>query len=100
MPLPTPDFSRVQPAHERVGSFSAACLYERNVAWNRKFVYDPGTTEQLGCGLPHENNPCSAHTLLKLLYVLIYISFGVIFIFVRHKNLYFVSFCHGFVKML
>jgi hypothetical protein len=58
--------------------------------------------EQLGCGLPHsiKNNPHSAHTLLRLHYVLIYLWFAVIFILVRHKHLHLRPFFAGFVNNL
>jgi hypothetical protein len=49
-------------------------MYEKP-GGKRKLVSGPGTTELLERGLPraHKNNPRSAHTLLKLLYVFIYI---------------------------
>jgi hypothetical protein len=34
----------------------------------------------------HKNNPRSAHALLKLLYALIYMCLGVIFIYARNEN--------------
>jgi hypothetical protein len=54
----------------------------RNTAWTHiKLVSDPGTMEQWGCGLPHDNknNPPFCHTPLKLFNVLILIRFGVKF---------------------
>jgi hypothetical protein len=58
--------------------------YGRNANWSPL-----GTTDQLGCGLPHEdkNNPRSYHTPPKLLYVLISICFGVEFTLLNHKLL-------------
>jgi hypothetical protein len=56
----------------------------------------PGTTEKLGCGLPHENknNPLSAHIPKN---VWIYICFDLIFTSV---GILFASSFLGFVNML
>jgi hypothetical protein len=73
--MPTPNFCRVRSAFWRKQFVLRLPPTEETPHGNRKLVSGPGTTEPLGRGLPHahKNNPFSAHTLLKLIYVLIYI---------------------------